>query len=86
MNRDDDITDEDILTRKGLTGRQRGNYLDILALSVVIFFLTTTYLTKGQLFSNFSTKYDGKSSVYKYVDAESVLQQDFTRVPSSVIF
>jgi hypothetical protein len=65
------------------------SYLEVLALSVTVFFLATIWLTNGQIFSDFSSKYDylgGKASFYKSVDAESVLQQDFNRESSSVMF
>jgi hypothetical protein len=65
-----------------------GNYLEALAISVTLFFLATTWLSQGQLFSsrNYDSQLGGKSSFYKYVDAESVLQEDFNRASSSVMF
>jgi hypothetical protein len=65
-----------------------GNYLEALAISVTMFFLATTFLSNGQLFSstNYDSQLGGKSSFYKYVDAESVLQEDFNRASSSVMF
>jgi hypothetical protein len=69
---------------------QRGNYLDVLAIAVVAFFLATTWLSGGRLFNNFtnsdSSLGDGKSRVYKYVDADRVLQEDFEREDSAVMF
>lgn len=82
-------TEEECAQSKFLAGRQEGNYLDVLALSVIIFFLATTWLSNGKLFSEFSSTYDNlgaKTSVYKYVDADRVLQEDFTRETSSVTF
>lgn len=81
-------TEEECAQSKFLVGRQEG-YLDVLALSVIIFFLATTWLSNGKLFSEFSSTYDNlgaKTSVYKYVDADRVLQEDFTRETSSVTF
>ena len=69
--------------------RKNGNYLEILAISVTLFFLAVVWLSNGKIFSDFSSNYDslgGKASFYKPVDAESVLQQDFSRESSSVIF
>lgn len=69
--------------------RTKGNYLDVLALSVILFFLATTWLSNGKLFSDYSRIYEhfgGTTSVYNYVDADSVLQEDFTRESSSVMF
>lgn len=65
-----------------------GNYLELLALSVSAFFLATVLLTNGQIFSDFSNfeSQGGKASFYKSVDADAVLQQDFNRESSSVIF
>jgi hypothetical protein len=36
---------------------KNGSYLEVLALSVTIFFLATICLTNGQIFSDFSSKY-----------------------------
>ena len=86
---EEDDTEEECAQSKFLAGRQEGNYLDVLALSVIIFFLATTWLSNGKLFSEFSSTYDNlgaKTSVYKYVDADRVLQEDFTRETSSVTF
>ncbi|KAL7480266.1 hypothetical protein ACHAW6_005952 [Cyclotella cf. meneghiniana] len=69
--------------------RRKGNYLDVLALSVIVFFLATTWLSHGELFSDYSRIYEhfgGTTSVYNYVDADSVLREDFTRESSSVMF
>jgi len=82
-NNQNNSSEKTILTRKN------GNYLEILAISVTVFFLTTVWLSNGKIFSDFSSNYDslgGKASFYKPVDAESVLQQDFSRESSSVIF
>ena len=77
-------------SEKAIIGtRKNGNYLEILAISVTLFFLAVVWLSNGKIFSDFSSNYDslgGKASFYKPVDAESVLQQDFSRESSSVIF
>ena len=90
MSPNDKERDTDVnLNQIPLGETRNGNYLEALALSVTLFFLATTWLTHGQIFSDFSSTYDsigGKASFYKSVDAESVLTQDFNREFSSVLF
>jgi hypothetical protein len=92
MNQDDEEYDVennvDQYSSKQAVEDQPGNYLEALAISVTLFFLATTWLSDGQLFSssNYDSRPGGKASFYKHVDAESVLQEDFNRASSSVIF
>ena len=69
---------------------ENGNYLDILALAVVCFFIATAWLSGGRLFNDYTHSYNslnnGKSSVYKYVDADEILREDFDRESSSIMF
>lgn len=72
-----------------LSGRiKSGNVLDVLAASVILFFLATAFLSGGKLFEP-TTQYastEGAARVYKYVDAEELLREDFDRESSKVIF
>lgn len=82
-------SNDDNSTHKAIVGARNGHYLEVLAISVTLFFLATVWLSNGQIFSDFSSNYEslgGKASFYKPVDAESVLRQDFSRESSSVIF
>ena len=69
---------------------KNGNALDILAISVIIFFLATVWLSGGRLLNDSTSTNNsvnqGKTRVYKYVDAEKLLQEDFDRESSKVIF
>ena len=92
MNQDDNIEEDEnedqYSPQISVDNVRNGNYLEVLALSVTLFFLATTWLTNGQIFSDFSSKYDslgGKASFYKTLDAEKVLEEDFNRA-SSVLF
>lgn len=65
-------------------GRIRnGNVLDVLAISVIVFFLATVWLSGGRLFNESLNKYNasnqGKTQVYKYIDPEKILREDFER-------
>lgn len=84
---DADISEDPNSSKPALDNAPRANYLEALALSVTIFFLATIWLSNGQIFSDFtSNSPDGKASYYKTVDATSVLEEDFNRASSSVIF
>ena len=73
---------------------QTGNTLELLALAVSIFFLVTVGLARNTLFNSelaskydYTTNRDGKiRAVYKYVDADAVLQEDFDKYDSRVSF
>ena len=82
-------SNDDNSTHKAIVGARNGHYLEVLAISVTLFFLATVWLSNGQIFSDFSSNYEslgGKASFYKPVDADSVLRQDFMKESSSVIF
>ena len=65
-----------------------------MALAVSIFFLVTVGLARNTLFNSelaskydYTTNRDGKiRAVYKYVDADAVLQEDFDKYDSRVSF
>ena len=72
-----------------------GNTLELLAVAISLFFLATVGLSGDQLFNNdlattryeYATNNDGKThAVYKHVDADKVLQEDFDRYDSKVTF
>ena len=73
---------------------KNGNYLDLLQISVVIFFLFTLWASGGSILSDYSSntlnnpEYNGsgKSRIYKYVDADKLLRDEFEREESKVIF
>lgn len=69
---------------------QRGNLLDVLALSVTLFFLATAWLSGGRLFNDSTNTYnsssEGKARIYKYVDADKLLQEEFDNNESKVTF
>ena len=73
---------------------QTGNTLELLALAVSIFFLVTVGLARNTLFNSelasqydYTTNRDGKiRAVYKYVDADAVLREDFDKYESRVTF
>jgi len=73
---------------------KNGNYLDLLQISVVIFFVFTVCLSGGSILSDYSSntynnpEYNGsgKSRIYKYVDADKLLRDEFEREESKVIF
>ena len=70
---------------------KNGNYLDLLQISVVIFFLFTVWLSalsdySSNTFNNPEFNGSGKSRVYKYIDADKLLRDEFEREESKVIF
>jgi hypothetical protein len=74
---------------------KNGNYLDLLQISVVIFFLFTLWASGDSILSDYSSntlnnpEYNngsGKSRIYKYVDADKLLRDEFEREESKVIF
>ena len=74
---------------------QTGNTLELLALAVSLFFLVTVALARNTLFnSELASQYDyttnssdgKKRAIYKYVDADAVLQEDFDKYDSRVSF
>lgn len=74
---------------------QTGNTLELLAVAVSIFFLVTVGLARNTLFnSELASQYDyttnsrdgKKRAIYKYVDADAVLQEDFDKYDSRVSF
>jgi hypothetical protein len=71
---------------------KNGNYLDVLQFSVVAFFLLTLWISGGSILSDYSSNtlndIDGpaKSRIYKYVDADELLRNEFEREESKVIF
>ena len=92
---DDDFLQQATTTQQSISDRiQTGNTLELLALAVSVFFLVTVGLTRNTLFNselasqyNYSTNQDGKiRAVYKYIDANAVLQEDFDRYDSKVTF
>ena len=63
-------------------GLKNGNVLDVLAMLVIFFFLATIWLSDGRLINDTAST----AQIYKYVDAEKLLQDDFQREYSKVIF
>ena len=66
-----------------------GNYLDVLQVSVVIFFLLTLWISGGNILSDYSSSVSNgpdKTRLYKFVDAEKLLRDEFDREESTVIF
>ena len=69
---------------------KKGNYLDILPTAIITFFLGTLWLSGGRLIINSASTYSPVSErnarIYKVVDADSILRDDFDRESSKVIF
>mmetsp|Transcript_20592 Transcript_20592/g.41085 ORF Transcript_20592/g.41085 Transcript_20592/m.41085 type:complete len:167 (-) Transcript_20592:1390-1890(-) len=71
---------------------KNGNYLDVLQVSVILFFLLTLWISGGNILSDYSSSTSndpngaGKSRVYKYIDADKLLRDEFDREDSKVIF
>ena len=71
---------------------KNGNYLDVLQVSVILFFLLILWISGGNILSDYSSSTSndpngaGKSRVYKYIDADKLLRDDFDREDSKVIF
>ena len=66
-----------------------GNYLDVLQVSVVIFFLLTLWISGGNILSDYSSSVSNgpdKTRLYKFVDADKLLRDEFDREESTVIF
>ena len=70
---------------------EKGNYLDVLQIAVILFFVLTLWISGGSILSDYSTNtfYDadrqpGKSRVY--IDADKLLRDEFEKVDSTVIF
>ena len=66
-----------------------GNYLDVLQASVVIFFLLTLWISGGNILSDYSSSVSNgpdKTRLYKFVDADKLLRDEFDREESTVIF
>ncbi len=92
-NDDEDRNNNESQSELLQTRIKNGNYLDLLSLSVVIFFLATMWITGGRLLSVEATNFNqdsknnsGKTRVYKYVDADKLLQEEFQKEPSTVRF
>ena len=90
-NKEEIIYGEKEDLQRVLQGRIRtGETLDLFAISTIIFFLATVWLSGGRLINKSTTDYystnEGKSQVYKYVDADEILRKDFDRESSSVMF
>mmetsp|Transcript_1554 Transcript_1554/g.3185 ORF Transcript_1554/g.3185 Transcript_1554/m.3185 type:complete len:111 (-) Transcript_1554:79-411(-) len=90
---DDDQNDNESQVELLQRRIKSGNYLDLLSLSIVIFFLATTWVSGGRLFSIESTYFNkdsnnnsGKTRIYKYIDADKLLQQEFEQESSTVRF
>jgi len=67
-----------------------GDTLDILAVSVILLFVATAWLSGGRLIDGPSnpgvSTNQAKTRVYKYVDADKLLQEEFDRQSSTVKF
>jgi hypothetical protein len=71
---------------------KNGNFLDVLQVSVVLFFLLTLWISGGSILSDYSSNAlnnldgPGKSRIYKHIDADKLLRDEFEREESKVIF
>lgn len=71
---------------------KNGNYLDVLPVTLVLFFLLTLWISGGSILSDYSSNAlnnldgPGKSRIYNYVDADKLLREEFEREESKVIF
>ncbi|KAL7494186.1 hypothetical protein ACHAWT_006265 [Skeletonema menzelii] len=87
-----DFDQKNQLSEPSLLVRERiksGNYLDVLQVSVVIFFLLTLWISGGNILSDYSSNVSNgpeKTRIYKYVDADKLLRDEFVREESTVIF
>ncbi len=90
VNQKDQLSEPSSLLRERI---KRGNYLDVLQVSVVLFFLLTLWISGGNILSDYSANLSNdpngsetRSRMYKYVDADKLLRDEFDRVESTVTF
>ena len=82
---DNNVDLKNQLSEPSLFVRERiksGNYLDVLQVSVVLFFLLTLWISGGNILSDYSSNVSNgpaKARIYKYVDADKLLRDEFDR-------
>ena len=86
VDQNNQLPEPSILVRERI---KSGNYLDVLQASVVIFFLLTLWISGGNILSDYSSSVSNgpdKTRLYKFVDADKLLRDEFDREESTVIF
>ena len=90
IEKKDQLSEPSSLVRERI---KSGNYLDVLQVSVVLFFLLTLWISGGNILSDYSSNLSNdpngpetRSRMYKYVDADKLLRDEFDRVESTVTF
>ncbi len=90
VDQKDQLSEPSSLVRERI---KNGNYLDVLQVSVVIFFLLTLWISGGNILSDYSSNLSNdpngvekRSRMYKYVDADKLLRDEFDREESKVTF
>jgi hypothetical protein len=86
VDQNNQLPEPSLLVRERI---KSGNYLDVLQVSVVIFFLLTLWISGGNILSDYSSSISNgpdKTRIYKYVDADKLLRDEFDREESTVIF
>ena len=83
VDQNNQLPDPSLLVRERI---KSGNYLDVLQVSVVIFFLLTLWISGGNILSDYSSSVSNgpdKTRLYKFVDADKLLRDEFEREEST---